>query len=105
MAEIVVVGLGYVGLTTALGLANLGHSVLGVDTDSDELAALSRGQAPFFEEGIEDLLKKLVSSNSVSFAQDMNTPSKEPAHCMSYKTGVDGMVKGLDPTALFRPSY
>lgn len=98
-------GLGCVDLTTGLGLANLGHSVLGVDTDSDELAALSRGQAPFFEEGIEDPLKKLVSSNSVSFAQDMDTRSKEPAHCMRYRTGVDGMVKGLDSTVLFRPSY
>lgn len=98
-------GLGYVGLATALGSANLGHSVLGVDTYSDKLAALSRGQVPFFEEGIEDLLKKLVSSSSVSFAQDMDTRSKEPAHCMRYRTGVDGMVKGLDSTVLFRSSY
>ena len=49
MAKIVVVGLGYVGLTTALGLANLGHSVLGVDTDTEKLALLSRGQVPFYE--------------------------------------------------------
>ena len=94
MAKIVVVGLGYVGLTTALGLANLGHSVVGVDTDSDKFAALSRGQVPFFEEGIEDLLKKLVSSRSVSFTEDIDTSSKEPAfYFLCVPTPIDAKMQ------------
>jgi UDPglucose 6-dehydrogenase len=77
MAKVVVLGLGYVGLTTALGLANLGHSVVGVDTDTKKLAALSQGKVPFFEEGVEELLNQLVESSRISFRDAIENGTKE----------------------------
>ena len=94
MAKIVVVGLGYVGLTTALGLANLGHSVLGVDTDTEKLALLSRGQVPFYEEGVENLLKELVASNRVSFVQGLGSEIQEQAfYFLCVPTPIDAKLQ------------
>ena len=51
--RVTVVGLGYVGLTTADGLASLGHDVTGVDLDSDRIDALRRGTMPMHEPGLQ----------------------------------------------------
>ena len=51
--RVTVVGLGYVGLTTAVGLASLGHDVTGVDLDSDRIDALRRGTMPMHEPGLQ----------------------------------------------------
>ncbi|MGQ9736040.1 MAG: UDP-glucose dehydrogenase family protein [Thermaceae bacterium] len=54
--RVAVIGTGYVGLTTALSLAYLGHEVVGVDLDETKVAGLNRGVVPFFEPHITDLL-------------------------------------------------
>jgi GDP-mannose 6-dehydrogenase len=51
------VGLGYVGCVTAACLAHLGHSVTGVDRDEHKVASVSRGQAPFHEPGLPEILQ------------------------------------------------
>ena len=51
-----VLGLGHVGLPTALGLAELGWTVAGADDDRDKTRMLERGEAPFYEPGIGELL-------------------------------------------------
>jgi UDPglucose 6-dehydrogenase len=56
--RIAVVGTGYVGLVTAAGLADLGHTVRCIDIDEGKVAALGRGEPPFFEQGLEDLLRR-----------------------------------------------
>lgn len=53
-----VIGLGHVGLVTALGLAEVGWNVSGVDDDARKLDAIARGRAPFFEPDLEALLVK-----------------------------------------------
>lgn len=55
---ICVVGLGFVGLTTALGFAEKGHSVVGMDRSAQLVAALSQGSVPFSEPGLEPALKR-----------------------------------------------
>ena len=47
--KITVLGLGYVGLTVAAGLAKLGHSVTGLDCDPKRIESLARGKMPFYE--------------------------------------------------------
>jgi UDPglucose 6-dehydrogenase len=59
--KVAVVGCGYVGLVTAVGLASVGHDVLAVDVDVDRLAALERGKAPFFEPGLDDALAAAIA--------------------------------------------
>jgi glycine/D-amino acid oxidase-like deaminating enzyme len=44
--KVAVIGAGYVGLTTALSLAYVGHEVVGVDLDTDKVARLNRGELP-----------------------------------------------------------
>ncbi|MBO1741755.1 UDP-glucose 6-dehydrogenase, partial [Leifsonia sp. TF02-11] len=44
-----VVGVGYLGAVHAAAMADLGHTVVGVDVDGVKVAALSAGRAPFFE--------------------------------------------------------
>ena len=57
-AKIAVLGMGHVGLPTALGLADLGWQILGADSSESLLDQLRAGQAPFYEPGIEKLLSK-----------------------------------------------
>jgi UDPglucose 6-dehydrogenase len=51
VSRIGVVGLGYVGLTTAACLADLGHEVIGVDIDAARLAMLRKSKLPIYEPG------------------------------------------------------
>lgn len=56
--HIVVVGLGYVGLTLGLRLAELGFRVTGVDIDASRIAMLSRGESYVHELGLPELLRE-----------------------------------------------
>src|SRR5438105_4565774 len=56
-AQIAVFGLGYVGSVTAACLASLGHRVTGVDRDPHKVSQLRAGQAPFYEPGLDELVK------------------------------------------------
>ena len=53
-----VIGVGWVGLVTAACFAELGHSVIAVDIDAAKVDALSRGEVPIHEPGIEELLER-----------------------------------------------
>ena len=53
MAEVSVIGAGYVGMTTATGMASLGHNVVVADVIPERVAALSRGELPIIEHGME----------------------------------------------------
>jgi UDPglucose 6-dehydrogenase len=57
-----VLGLGHVGLPTALGLAEIGWAVVGTDSDKAKVEEVRRGIAPFYEPGLGELLKKHVAS-------------------------------------------
>lgn len=65
--KITVIGTGYLGAVHAAGMAALGHDVLGVDSDSAKISALQRGDAPFFEPGLPQLLENTVSSGALRF--------------------------------------
>ena len=58
--KISIIGTGYVGLVTGACLAEKGHQVTCVDINPDRVAALNRAEAPIYEAGLEDLLRKHV---------------------------------------------
>lgn len=60
--KITIVGAGYVGLVTGVGLAGIGHTVTCVDRDRRKIDAIESGRAPFYESGLDDLLVKLRAS-------------------------------------------
>ena len=67
---IAVIGSGYVGTVVAACLADLGHDVIGVEIDPAKLAALSKGEAPFFEVGLEERLASGIASGRLTFTND-----------------------------------
>lgn len=68
--NILVVGVGYVGTTTALLFAELGCTVTGFDTDIQKIQALKAGNLPFFEPGLDTLLDKHVHLGTLTFTAD-----------------------------------
>ncbi len=67
MANIAVIGTGYVGLTTGAYLAHLGHSVICADVVPDEVAALQRGEVPVLEDGLVELVRAGIDGGRLSF--------------------------------------
>src|SRR5205823_4823914 len=57
-AKIAVLGMGHVGLPTALSLAAMGWTVLGADSSESLISQLQSGSVPFYEPGLEELLKE-----------------------------------------------
>ena len=70
MADILVVGTGYVGITTAACLAHLGHRVVGADIDERRVEQLSRGEIPIVEDGLEELVREGLASGNLRFTTD-----------------------------------
>jgi UDPglucose 6-dehydrogenase len=71
--DVAVIGVGYVGLTTAVCLAKLGHQVQGLDVDSGKLADLSQGRSPIFEPELDSLLREVMASGNLTFTNDYPT--------------------------------
>lgn len=61
--QLVVVGLGYVGLTLALAASSAGMAVVGIDSDYEKIASLNRKKSYISEPGLENLLEEFVGSN------------------------------------------
>ncbi|MDY7541189.1 MULTISPECIES: UDP-glucose/GDP-mannose dehydrogenase family protein [unclassified Cryobacterium] len=66
-----VIGTGYLGAVHAAAMAELGHDVLGVDSDPAKIAALAAGRAPFFEPGLPELLIRNVQAGRLSFTTSL----------------------------------
>lgn len=66
--RITIIGIGYVGLATAVALAYLGHHVVGVEKDHQKLRFLREGRSPIHEPGLEELLVKC--KERLSFTDD-----------------------------------
>lgn len=60
--RLTVFGMGYLGLTHAVCMAEMGHEVLGVEVDEGKVLKLQNGEVPFYEPGLAELLKKHLKS-------------------------------------------
>ncbi len=70
-ARIAVAGLGYVGCVTSACLSSLGHKVIGVDRDGNKVRAVNEGRAPFYEPGLEQLVRDGAAAGRLSATTDM----------------------------------
>jgi UDPglucose 6-dehydrogenase len=115
--KISVIGTGYLGATHAACMAELGFDVVGVDVDESKIQQLQRGEVPFFEPGLEPLLRKHVENGRLAFTTDLahaaawadvhficvGTPQRAGALSAdtSYvEAAVDGMAPHLQPGAV-----
>ena len=76
MSKIAVIGVGYVGLTTAVGLAQLGHQVIGIDNDSQKIDKLKLAQSPIFEKDLDKYLSNNLQNNKLSFEKSLEKVSE-----------------------------
>ena len=115
--RISVIGCGYLGATHAACLAELGHDVLGVETDPRQRALLASGELPFHEPGLDTLLATHVASGRLRFTDSLaeaaahaelhflcvGTPQRRDGRGADLAQ-VDGAVEGL-AVHLDRPAY
>ncbi len=66
-----IIGTGYVGLPTGVGLAELGHDVVCIDAIPEKIEALKAGKITLFEAGLEDLFRKNLAAGKIKFTTDM----------------------------------
>ena len=89
--KVSIVGAGYVGLVTGGCLADLGHQVMCIDSDSEKVATLNAAGLPIYEPGLQELMARNRAEGRIQFTTDMalavdhaevifiavGTPSKE----------------------------
>lgn len=68
--RITIFGTGYVGLVTGTCLAEVGNHVVCVDVDEDKIACLQRGEVPFFEPGLELLIRRNRAGGRLRFTTE-----------------------------------
>ncbi|MHD0280936.1 UDP-glucose dehydrogenase family protein [Rhodococcus aetherivorans] len=97
-------------------MAELGHEVLGVDVDKNKLARLEAGEVPFYEPGLEEVLKRNLAAGRLSFTTSyrqaaefadvhfigVGTPQKKGEFAADLRY-VDSVVESLAPL-LTRPT-
>ncbi|WP_404473076.1 UDP-glucose dehydrogenase family protein [Microbacterium aerolatum] len=81
-----VIGCGYLGAVHAAAMASIGHDVIGIDVDRRKIDALSAGQAPFFEPGLEQILTDGVESGRLSFTTDIAAAEGAAVHFIGVGT-------------------
>jgi UDPglucose 6-dehydrogenase len=105
-----VIGTGYLGAVHAAAMAELGHDVLGIDSDAAKIEALAQGRAPFFEPGLPELLRTNVNAGRLRFSTSLEeganfadihficvgTPQLPGSHAADM-VHVDAVATGLAP--------
>ena len=97
---VTVVGLGFVGLTTALGFAKYGHKVYGIEADPERLKTIKEGRLPFVEPGLDKALEEYLDTSFIP-TTDWNKAVADSDfiyYCVGTPYGADGAA---DLTYLF----
>ncbi|WP_347978082.1 UDP-glucose/GDP-mannose dehydrogenase family protein [Microbacterium sp. ProA8] len=81
-----VIGCGYLGAVHAAAMASIGHEVIGIDVDSRKVESLSRGEAPFYEPHLQELLTAGVASGRLRFTTDVSEASGASVHFIGVGT-------------------
>lgn len=70
--KITVIGTGYVGLVTSACLAESGHTVIGVDKDTNKIRRLANGDVPIYEPGLHKLVRRNLAGDRLHFNTDLH---------------------------------
>ena len=69
--NICVIGVGYVGLTSAIGLADFGNYVIGFDIDQNKIQELQKGNMVIYEPGMQELLVRNIAAKRLRFTNNL----------------------------------
>jgi UDPglucose 6-dehydrogenase len=72
-----IIGAGYVGLVSAVGLAAMGHTIELVETDPGRLSALREGRVPFTERGVQESLSTALASGALTVLDHVSKTRSE----------------------------
>lgn len=73
--DICIIGSGYVGITSAAVLADLGHDVICVDKDQEKIHSLQKGECPIYEPDLKELINK--NRNRLQFSCDIDNAIRQ----------------------------
>lgn len=96
--RISVIGCGYLGAVHAACMAKLGHEVVGIDVDDRKIAELSNATAPFYEPGLEELLRDVQDTGRLTFTTDMSAAAGSDVHFICVGTPQKKGENGADMT-------
>jgi UDPglucose 6-dehydrogenase len=71
MYKICMVGSGYVGLVTGACFADFGNTVICVDKEDGKVDRLKRGEIPFYELGLDEIVARNIKEERLSFSSDL----------------------------------
>ena len=92
--KVSVIGLGYIGLPTAMMLAAHGVEVVGVDYNRELVSTLNHGHVTFSEQGLEELYQKARGGNIV-FRSEYE---QADLYIVAVPTPYDKFTKRIDPS-------
>ncbi|MDE8667625.1 UDP-glucose/GDP-mannose dehydrogenase family protein [Pseudarthrobacter sp. H3Y2-7] len=98
--KISVIGCGYLGAVHAATLASMGHTVVGIDVDAAKVNQLGRGVAPFFEPGLDELLRDGTATGRLTFSTDFGAAAGAQVHFLCVGTPQSKTSDGADLTFL-----
>ncbi|QEH93823.1 UDP-glucose/GDP-mannose dehydrogenase family protein [Dermacoccus abyssi] len=78
--KISVIGTGYLGAVHAACMAELGHTVVGIDTDASKIEALAAGRSPIYEPGLPELLTSTGESGRLTWSTDISAAADADVH-------------------------
>lgn len=84
--RVAVVGCGYVGLVTGVGLASVGHRVIGIEADADRRVSIASGRPPFFEPGLADLLTSMLADGTFRVSSEMDASADADVVLLAVQT-------------------
>ena len=93
--RIAVFGLGYVGCVSAACLADMGHSVIGVDVNPSKIEMIRQGEPPIVEAGLDDLLRRVLAQgrlNVTTCAAEAVTQSEISMVCVGTPSRANGSL-------------
>ena len=93
MKNICVIGVGYVGLTTGTGFADMGNHVVAVDISAERVENLRKGIMPIYEPGLKEMVERNVRAGRLIFTTSYSEGLHEADFvfiCVGTPEGVDG---------------